>query len=105
MRRGQKAFSRAVNDQAVAHHWRYEVIAGGAGGSEGMLLYLQKLHFIKPDEAVREWNREALDALIVPKNRVSELMPELQNAVISPFRTLDRKTYPQVGYVLVTRRS
>jgi len=100
-----EVFSRAVNEQAVAHHWRYEIIAGGAGGSEGMLLYLQKPHFIKPDEAVQEWNREALDALVVPKNKISELMGELQNAAISPLRSVDRKTYPQVGYVLVTRRS
>jgi hypothetical protein len=100
-----EVFSRAVNEQAVAHHWRYEVIAGGAGGSEGMLLYLQKPHFIKPDVAVHEWNGEALDALVVPKNRISELMPKLQNAVITPLQSIDRKTYPQVGYFLVTRRS
>src|SRR5262249_51541636 len=94
-----KVFSRAVNEQAVAHHWRYEVIAGGAGGSEGMLLYLQKPHFIKPDEAIQEWNREALDALVVPKNKISELMRELHNAAISPLRSNDRKTDPQIGYV------
>ena len=100
-----EAFSREVNEQAVAHHWRYEIIAGGAAGSEGMLLYLQKPHFIKQDEAVNEWNGGALDALIVPKNKIPELMPELQNAAVAPLRSIDRKTYPQVGYVLVTRRS
>jgi hypothetical protein len=100
-----EVFSRAVNEQAVAHHWHYEIIAGGAGGSEGMLLYLQKPHFIKPDEAVQEWNREALDALVVPKRKISELLPELQKAAISPLQSVDRKSYPQVGYVLVTRRS
>jgi 4-amino-4-deoxy-L-arabinose transferase-like glycosyltransferase len=101
-----EVFSRVVKEQAVAHHWRYEVVSGGArGSSEGMLLYLQKPHFIKPDEAVQEWNREALDALVVPKNRISELMPELQNAVITPIRSVDRKTDPQTGYLLVTRES
>jgi 4-amino-4-deoxy-L-arabinose transferase-like glycosyltransferase len=101
-----EVFSRAVNEQAVAHHWRYEVISGGAqGSSEGMLLYLQKPHFIKPDEAIREWNGEALDALVVPKNKISELMRELQNAAIAPLKSVDRKTDPQVGYFLVTRRS
>ena len=98
-----EVFSRAVNEQSVAHHWHYEVIAGGAGGSEGMLLYLQKPHFIKPDEAVQEWNRKALDALVVPKKKISELMGDLQNAVITPLRSIDRKTDPQVGYVLVTK--
>jgi 4-amino-4-deoxy-L-arabinose transferase-like glycosyltransferase len=98
-------FSRAVNKQAVAHHWRYEVISGGGGGYEGMLLYLQKQHFIKPDEAVQEWNGGALDALVVPKDKISELMRELQDAAIAPFRSVDRRTDPQIGYFLVTRRS
>jgi 4-amino-4-deoxy-L-arabinose transferase-like glycosyltransferase len=100
-----EVFSRAMNEQAIAHHWHYEIIAGGAGGSEGMLLYLQKPHFIKPDEAVQEWNREGLDALVVPKSKISELMGELQKAAISPLQSVDRKSYPKVGYVLVTRRS
>ena len=100
-----EVFSRAVNEQAVAHHWRYEVISGDGGGYEGMLLYLQKPRFLKPDEAVQEWNREALDALVVPKDKISELMRELQNAAIAPFRSVDRKTDPQIGYFLVTRRN
>jgi 4-amino-4-deoxy-L-arabinose transferase-like glycosyltransferase len=100
-----EVFSRAVNEQAVAHHWRYEVISGDGGGYEGMLLYLQKPRFLKPDEAVQEWNGGALDALVVPKDKISELMRELQNAAIAPFRSVDRKTDPQIGYFLVTRRS
>lgn len=100
-----EVFSRKVNEQAVANHWRYGVIAGEGGGYEGMLLYLQKPHFIKADEAVQEWNREALDALVVPKDKISELMRELQNAAIAPLRSVDRKTDPQIGYFLVTRRS
>ena len=70
-----------------------------------MLLYLQKPHFLKLDEAVQEWNGGALDALVVPKDRISELMPELQNAAIAPFRSIDRKADPKIGYLLVTRRS
>ena len=100
-----KVFSRVVNQQAVAHHWRYEVISGDGGGYEGMLLYLQKPHFIKPHEAIQERNREALDALVVPKDKISEFMRELQNAVVAPLRSIDRRTDPQIGYFLVTRRS
>jgi 4-amino-4-deoxy-L-arabinose transferase-like glycosyltransferase len=100
-----EVFSRAVNEQAVAHHWRYEVISGDGGGYEGMLLYLQKPRFLKPDKAVQEWNGGALDALVVPKDKISELMPELQNAAIAPLQSVDRKTDPQIGYLLVTRRS
>jgi 4-amino-4-deoxy-L-arabinose transferase-like glycosyltransferase len=98
-----EVFSRAVNEQAVAHHWRYEVISGNGGGYEGMLLYLQKPRFLKPDVAIQEWNDGALDALVVPKDKISELMPKLQNAAIAPFRSVDRKTDPQIAYFLVTR--
>ena len=100
-----EVFSRAVNEHAVAHHWRYEVISGGGGGYEGMLLYLQKPRFLQPSKAVQEWNGGALDALVVPKDKISELMGELQNAAIAPLRSIDRKTDPQIGYFLVTRRS
>ena len=98
-----EVFCCKVNQQAVAHHWRYEVISGEGGGYEGMLLYLQKPRFIKPDEAVREWNGRALDALVVPEDKISQLMPKLQNAVIAPLRSVDRKTDPQIAYFLVTR--
>jgi 4-amino-4-deoxy-L-arabinose transferase-like glycosyltransferase len=100
-----EVFSRAVNEQVIAHHWRYEVISGDGGGYEGMLLYLQKPHFLQPRKAVQEWNGGALDALVVPKDKISELMRELHNAAIAPFRSVDRKTDPQIGYFLVTRRS
>src|SRR5438874_3869743 len=100
-----EVFCRAVNEQAIANHWRYEVISGHSGGYDGMLLYLQKPHFLKPSKAVQEWNGGALDALLVPKDTMSELMPELRNAAIAPLRSIDRKTDPQIGYLLVTRRS
>jgi hypothetical protein len=100
-----QVFGRAVHEQAVAHHWRYEVISGEGGGYEGMLLYLQKPRFIKPREAVQEWNGGALDALVVPKDKVSKLMPKLRDAAIAPLRSVDRKTNPQIGYSLVTKRS
>src|SRR5205085_7954265 len=41
------SFSRAVRQEAALHHWRYEVVSSIDGtGTEGMLLYLQKLHFV-----------------------------------------------------------
>jgi 4-amino-4-deoxy-L-arabinose transferase-like glycosyltransferase len=100
-----EVFSRAVNEQVAAHNWRYEVISGDGGGYEGMLLYLQKPRFLEPSKAVQEWNGGALDALVVPKDKISDLMRELQNAAIAPLRSVDRKTDPQIGYFLVTRRS
>ena len=100
-----KASYDDLNQQAIAHHWRYEVISGDGGGYEGMLLYLQKPHFIKSHEAVQEWNRDALDALVVPKDKISEFIRKLQNAVVARLRSIDQRTDPQIGYFLVTRRS
>ena len=99
-----EVFCHAVNEQVVAHGWRYAVISGHSGGYDGMLLYLQKPHFLKPSEAVQEWNAGALDALLVPKDQVSEWMGELQKAVIAPFQSVDRKSNPQVGYFVITRQ-
>lgn len=99
-----ETFSGKVNAQVAAHYWRFEVISGRGAGYEGMLLYLQKLHFIKPDKAIEEWNRGSFDALVVPKDRSSAILPELQNTSISPLRSIDRKSAPDIGYVFATRR-
>ncbi len=56
-------FGRAVRQEAAAHSWRYEVIGGQ---EEGLLLYLRRLHFIKPADAAERWNAGSLDALVVP---------------------------------------
>ncbi|MGI8957602.1 MAG: ArnT family glycosyltransferase [Chthoniobacterales bacterium] len=96
-------FSNQVNAEVAAHHWRFEVIEGKGGGSQGMLLYLQKLHFISPDEAVARWNAGALDALVVPKNQIDQLLPQLHGATVAPLRTVKRKSIPHVGFLLVTR--
>jgi 4-amino-4-deoxy-L-arabinose transferase-like glycosyltransferase len=98
-------FSNLVNAEVAAHHWRFEVIEGKGGGSQGMLLYLQKLHFIPVSQAIERWNAGALDALVVPTNQIDELLPQLQNASVAPFRTVKRPSIPHVGYLLVTRRA
>lgn len=100
-----EVFSRAVNEEAASHHWRYEVISGDGGGFEGMLLYLQKPRFIQPNKAVQEWNDGKIDGLVVPKGKVSQLMPQLKDASVASFRSVDRKADPQIGYLFVTRGS
>ena len=62
-------FSNQVNAEVAAHHWRFEVIEGKGGGSQEMLLYLQKLHFIPVSQAIKQWNAGALDALVVPTTK------------------------------------
>ena len=93
-------FGREVRQEAEAHHWRYETIRAS---DEGMLLYLQKTHFIKLDEAIREWNSGALSALVAPMDEAPRLMHELSNASLSPIRPLERKNKQDIGYVLLTR--
>ncbi len=93
-------FGREVRHEAKVHHWRYETIWSS---DEGMLLYLQKTHFIEPDEAIREWNRGALDALVAPTDEAPRLMRELSNASLSPIRPVERKNEQDIGYVLLTR--
>lgn len=95
-------FSEAVREQARARAWRYEVISGTAG-SEGMLLYLEKLHFIEPEDAVARWNAAALDALVLPAEDVAQVLPMLHGAKLSGLRSVHRKSQPRVDYVLVSR--
>jgi 4-amino-4-deoxy-L-arabinose transferase-like glycosyltransferase len=93
-------FGREVCHEAALRHWRYEAISES---DEGMLLYLQKTHFIEPKEAISEWNRDALDALVVPAEKGPRLMSELQNASLSPLRPVERKNQRGKSYVLLTR--
>ncbi len=93
-------FGREVRHQAEAHHWQYEAILAR---DEGMLLYLERTHFLQADEAIREWNRGALDALVTPTDEAPRLMRELSNASLSPIRPMERKNEQDIGYVLLTR--
>jgi hypothetical protein len=93
-------FGREVCHEAALRRWRYEAISGS---DEGMLLYLQKTHFIEPHKAISEWNRDALDALVAPAEEGPRLMSELQNASLSPLRPVERKNQRGKSYVLLTQ--
>jgi len=89
-------FGRNVRREAESHHWRYEVISAR---DEGLLLYLQKVHFIDPQLAVTEWNNGNLDAVVVSTDKAKMLIPKLAGAVVS------EQTRAQQGdYVLVTHQ-
>src|SRR5882724_12813388 len=81
-------FGREVRREAAAHRWRYEVVSAK---DEGLLLYLQKTHFIEPDHAVAEWNGGKLDALIASTEKASGLMPQLTGAALSQLKSNERK--------------
>jgi 4-amino-4-deoxy-L-arabinose transferase-like glycosyltransferase len=94
------AFGRLVRKEAKVHHWRYEATPER---DEGMLLYLERTHFIEPDRAVSEWNRGNLDALVVPTEDAPDLMRQLHDAALSQLRSREKKDEQGMGYVLITR--
>src|SRR5437899_4615748 len=79
-------FGRGVRREAAAHHWRYEVVSAK---DEGLLLYLQKTHFIDPDHAVTEWNRGNLDALVASIEKAPGLMRDLRDAALSQWKSTE----------------
>ena len=94
-------FGRNIRHEAEAHHWRYEVVSAK---DEGLLLYLRKTHFVKPAEAITEWNTGNLDALVASKEKAAVLIPDLQGAALSRLQSNEREQNQQGrGYVLITR--
>src|SRR5947207_15362557 len=55
-------FGREVRHEVEAHGWRYEVIGSK---DEGILLYLDRLRFVEPDDATTEW-KDGIIAAVVP---------------------------------------
>jgi 4-amino-4-deoxy-L-arabinose transferase-like glycosyltransferase len=93
-------FGRNVCHQAEMRHWRYEALSAK---DEGLLLYLQKTHFIASDRAIVEWNGGNLDALVVPTDKAPPLMRDLHDAVLSQLKSNERSGERGQAYVLITR--
>ena len=94
-------FGRNVRHEAEARQWRYEIVSAK---DEGLLLYLQKTHFVKPADAITEWNTGNLDALVASKEKAAVLMRDLQGAALSQLESNGREQHhPGRGYVLITR--
>jgi 4-amino-4-deoxy-L-arabinose transferase-like glycosyltransferase len=92
-------FGRDVRREAEAHHWRYEVVSGK---DEGLLLYLQKTHFIDPNLAVAEWNNGNLNALVASTDKAAGLIPQLKGATLSQLKSAERKKEQALRYILIT---
>ena len=94
-------FGRNVRHEAEARQWRYGVVSAK---DEGLLLYLQKTHFVQPTDAITEWNSGNLDALVASKEKAAVLMRDLQGAALSRLQSDEREQHKQGrGYVLITR--
>jgi len=94
-------FGRNIRHEAEAHHWHYEVVSAK---DEGLLLYLRKTNFVKPADAITEWNTGNLDALVASKEKAAVLMRDLQGAALSQLQSNEREqNHGGRGYVLITR--
>ena len=93
-------FGRDVRREAETRHWRYEVVSAK---DEGLLLYLQKTHYIEPDRAVAEWNAGNIGALVASTEKARGLMPQLRGAILDQLKLSQRTKEQGTGYVLITR--
>ena len=93
-------FGREVRREAQTHHWRYEIVESHDGG---MLLYLEKTHFIQQDRALAEWNIGNLDALVVRTQEAPDLMRNLPGAALSQISTDAVRADRGRGYVVIVR--
>ena len=73
-------FGSAVCQEAATHGWNYEIVGGD---DEGMALYLRRMEFLEPNQAVAAWKSGQLDGLVVPDDEFAELLPRLPGAVPS----------------------
>jgi 4-amino-4-deoxy-L-arabinose transferase-like glycosyltransferase len=94
-------FGRNVRHEMEAHRWRYGVVSAK---DEGLLLYLRRTDFVKPADAITEWNTGNLDALVASKEKAAVLMRDLQGAALFQLQSNERERNQQGrGYVVIIR--
>jgi 4-amino-4-deoxy-L-arabinose transferase-like glycosyltransferase len=94
------AFGGALRTTAQAHGWRYEVIGGE---DEGMLLYLERLHFVEPEDVITKWNAGTIDAVVAPEEERPRLLRDLEGSVPSRVRSWNENNNRTPHYILLTR--
>jgi 4-amino-4-deoxy-L-arabinose transferase-like glycosyltransferase len=93
-------FGKAVLQETAARHWRFAVVGGE---DEGLLLYLRQTEFLEPDQAVAAWKSGMLDALVVPDDELTELLPRLDGAVPSQLEMSGPAGNYRKRYILLLR--
>jgi 4-amino-4-deoxy-L-arabinose transferase len=63
-------FGAAVRRETTARGWRYGVVGTL---EEGLLLYLRRMHFTPPEEAIALWKAGELDAVVIPEGKLSRV--------------------------------
>jgi 4-amino-4-deoxy-L-arabinose transferase-like glycosyltransferase len=93
-------FGHAVRTEANAHGWQYDVIGGN---DEGLLLYLEQLRFVRPDEVIERWNAGTIDAVIAPEEERPRLLHDLEGAIPSRLRSWGEHDKNTPRYIFLTR--
>jgi 4-amino-4-deoxy-L-arabinose transferase-like glycosyltransferase len=93
-------FGREVRYEVEEYHWRYEAIGGK---DEGMLLYLRRLRFVKPEEAIAKWKAGIIDAVVAPEEERPGLLRDLEGSVPSRIRSWKKDDDRNPRYILLTR--
>ncbi len=69
-----------------------------------MLLYVRRLHFRDVEEAIADWNRGNLDALVAPNDRVPELLSALTPPARISLQSEPRGGEERTRYSLLVRQ-
>jgi hypothetical protein len=93
-------FGERVRQLTKQKGWRYEVVGGR---EEGLLLYLRKTRFIKPEEAIERWNAGTVDALVVAVEPTSRPLQQLPGAEVSELTASVTINGEPRHYIFVTR--
>jgi 4-amino-4-deoxy-L-arabinose transferase-like glycosyltransferase len=96
------AFGRAVRAESKIHGWHYAVMGGD---EEGMLLYLQRLHFLKNEEVIARWDAGEIDAVVAPRREREVLLRDLGGSLPSPLQSWGKGERAVPHYILLTRSS
>src|SRR5213082_210232 len=88
-------FGREVRHEVEAHNWRYEVIGGK---DEGILLYLRRLRFVEPEDAIAKWKAGIIDAVVAPDEEQPRLLRDLEGSVPSRIRSWTENDERTPGY-------
>jgi len=93
-------FGREVRHEVEAHDWRYEVIGGK---DEGILLYLRRLRFVEPEDAITKWKAGVIDAVVAPDQEQPRLLRDLEGSVPSRIGSWTENDERTRRYILLTR--
>ena len=73
------------------------------GDEEGLLLYLDRPRFVRPEEVIERWNAGTIDAVIAPEEERPRLLHDLEGSIPSRIRSWAEHDKDTPRYVLLTR--